>query len=93
MSVVCAAKGSKDMSFSWYKDGARVNTRLTLRNAWESVYQQSAYGMYLYALNIDSAMPIDQGIYYLNVYKLIHFCIFKSVGRHYSMHVIFSAWF
>ncbi|KAL4236660.1 hypothetical protein ACF0H5_005045 [Mactra antiquata] len=81
MSIVCSAKGSKNMQFSWYKDGARVNTRLTLRNVWESVYPHSVHGMYLYALNIDSAMPIDQGIFT---------CVVEDFGEIQSKSVVIS---
>lgn len=69
LTLVCAAKGSKNLKFQWYKDSVLVNTSLTQRNAWESIIPQTAHGSMLSVLNIDVAVPIDQGKLIL---KLVH---------------------
>ncbi|XP_053395171.1 adhesion G protein-coupled receptor L2-like isoform X2 [Mercenaria mercenaria] len=63
LTLVCAAKGSSKMKFRWFKDNVRVDTSLTLRNAWETIVPHTVHGMFLSVLNIDSVMPIDQGLF------------------------------
>ena len=65
LTLVCAAKGSRNLMFRWYKDNVRVDTSLTLRNAWETIVPHTVHGMFLSVLNIDSVMPIDQGKWFI----------------------------
>ncbi|WAR24309.1 TITIN-like protein [Mya arenaria] len=63
LTLVCAAKGSKDTQFEWYKDGVRLNTSLTSRVAWETVISHTAHEKRISNLHLDVVMPIDQGIF------------------------------
>ncbi|XP_060556123.1 uncharacterized protein LOC132716804 isoform X2 [Ruditapes philippinarum] len=63
LTLVCAAKGSQNLRFRWFKDNVHVDTSLTSRNAWETIVPHTVHGMYLSVLNIDSVMPIDQGVF------------------------------
>ncbi|XP_052256358.1 uncharacterized protein LOC127861711 [Dreissena polymorpha] len=63
LTLVCAAKGSNGIRFEWYKDDARLDTSLTLRNAWETVIQDQVHNLHLANLNLDVVFPIDQGVF------------------------------
>ena len=67
LTLVCAAKGSDNLHFQWYKDGVLVNTSLTLRNAWESIIPQKRHGLILSVLNLDVVVPLDEGMFSIEV--------------------------
>ncbi|KAL3869109.1 hypothetical protein ACJMK2_041834 [Sinanodonta woodiana] len=61
LTLVCSAKGSKNIEFNWYKDNHPVVTNLTQRSIWETRVPDNVQDTQLSVLNIDNVSPYDKG--------------------------------
>ncbi|KAL0869001.1 hypothetical protein ABMA27_007322 [Loxostege sticticalis] len=57
----CMAYGSPDISFSWYKDGVKVNFDGTTRDIWTRTVAEDALGRRMSVLGVSEAQRPDSG--------------------------------
>ena len=63
LMLVCKAKGSQDLDFSWFKEGQVIDISRTSRNMWESRIPGNDGETQSSVLNIGKAHPLDAGNY------------------------------
>ena len=61
LTLVCRAKGSNGLRFTWLKDGAPVEVHRTARNMWITPVPTSDDESRMSVLNIDHAHMLDEG--------------------------------
>ena len=62
LTISCEAKGSNNLRFNWYKDGALVDTSRSLRDAFQTVIPSVKEKVIRSVLSISSASPFDKGL-------------------------------
>ncbi|CAK1550456.1 unnamed protein product [Leptosia nina] len=57
----CMAYGSPDITFTWYKDGVKINFNGTSRDIWTRTVAEDALGRRMTVLGISEAKKLDSG--------------------------------
>ncbi|XP_045486004.1 uncharacterized protein LOC110994312 isoform X1 [Pieris rapae] len=57
----CMSYGSPSITFTWYKDGVRINFEGTTRGIWKRTVAEDALGRRMSVLGVSSAKKLDSG--------------------------------
>ena len=61
LTLVCKAKGSKNLSFQWLKDGHVLDMGRTSRNIWETRIPSADEETHISVLNVEKVHHLDEG--------------------------------
>lgn len=65
LTLACEAKGSDNLKFEWFKDGAAINVSRTQRNMYIMKIPKADPESRTTVLDIDKAHSLDAGVYRL----------------------------
>ena len=71
LTLVCEVKGSSNLKFEWYKDGAPVNVSLTNRNIYIMNIPKANPETRMSVLDIDKATKLDAGKEFFSVHLIL----------------------
>ncbi|CAH1774702.1 unnamed protein product [Owenia fusiformis] len=61
LTLMCESRGSKDLTFTWYKDGSRVDVHRASRDMYITRMPMTEGGLHASVLSIHSATPYEEG--------------------------------